>query len=225
MADGKRNNAAGKVATPKSGGLPMQDSLEALGKAIGARIQLTTAAPASTTLEGTLFTACQTTNLIAINVSPPSQKGAEYHVVPVSKIQTFQIVSLAEPDSATAVPTISRVDVSQLKKREEAKVKELKKKERARKEMLGRGVGKEGQDIFNALAKQFPGTRWAETSIIVLDAVKIDAPYRADDCKAPREQQKALAHVRKVVDGERRKMAARPGAVVATPSVGARKGG
>jgi hypothetical protein len=42
MADsGKRNNAAGKVATPKIGGAssapPMLDTMEALGKAIGAR--------------------------------------------------------------------------------------------------------------------------------------------------------------------------------------------
>lgn len=41
MADNKRSNAAGKVATPKAAGAataqPMADTLETLGKAIGAR--------------------------------------------------------------------------------------------------------------------------------------------------------------------------------------------
>ena len=43
MAESKKNNAAGKVATPKTAGAPTgqaaqpMDTLEALGKSIGAR--------------------------------------------------------------------------------------------------------------------------------------------------------------------------------------------
>ena len=41
MADGKRNSVAGKIATPKgpsaTNAQPMLDTLEALGKAIGAK--------------------------------------------------------------------------------------------------------------------------------------------------------------------------------------------
>ena len=60
-------------------------------------------------------------------------------------------------------------------------------------------MGREAQDIFDALARTLP-TRWDGTSIIVLDAVIIANPYRPDDCRggvgAPAG---TLARVKKVV--------------------------
>ena len=62
----------------------------------------------------------------------------------------------------------------------------------------GKGVSKEGQEIFDALVKTLP-TRWDGTRIVVNDQVLIEAPYRSEDCKASKEQGGALAQVRRVV--------------------------
>ena len=42
--------------------------------------------------------------------------------------------------------------------------------------------------------------------MIVHDAVIIAPPYRVEDCKGPKEKQEALNRVRKILEGERRKL-------------------
>jgi len=79
-------------------------------------------------------------------------------------------------------------------------------------------------------------TRWHNQEIIVADAVIVGPPYTAEACKAPKEKAQVLAQIRKVVEGERRKIAerARTGASGAggsggsegtSPAPGQRKGG
>lgn len=160
------------------------------------------------TLEGTLFTACPITNLVAINVSPPSPaadakqaQSGDYHVVPVSRIQSFQILSLpsstsSEPSSFTdAQPTIQALDPRALKAREAKAIGEAHDREARR----GKGVTREAQDIFDAFSRTMPA-RWNGSNIIVADAVTISSPYRVDDCRPLVEgDTAALARVRKVV--------------------------
>jgi len=50
-------------------------------------------------------------------------------------------------------------------------------------------------------------TRWNDLDIIVSDAVIISPPYTAESCRAPKEKQGYLSQIKKVVEGERRKMA------------------
>lgn len=79
--------------------------------------------------------------------------------MPVSHIQSFQLLSLPPtngPGLGTggfegAAPGIHRVDVETLRQREAAAVGKLKEKEA----MRGRGVGREAQEIFDALAKMW----------------------------------------------------------------------
>jgi protein LSM12 len=65
--------------------------------------------------------------------------------------------------------------------------------------------------------------------MIINDSVRIDAPYRAEDCKAPADQAHTLERVKKVLENERRKIADKsrgpsaPPSGVATPT--GRKGG
>lgn len=170
MADTKRNNAAGKVATPKTSGTPaaqsaLPDTHEAIAKAIGARIKLTTAAPESHTYDGTLYTADPTTNLVVLNTriaaTNPStdvaSQPSDYRIIPISRIQTFHIVSLASGDNAresgiaSAKPNISAVDTRRLEKRCEERVRALKEQEKNR----GKGVSKEGQAIFDAFKRMY----------------------------------------------------------------------
>lgn len=230
MADTKRNSVAGKVATPKAGASqasqPMLDTMEALGKAIGGRIKVTTAAPHSQTLEGSLFTACPTLNVVAINTRPgaagPTQPG-DYHVIPIARIQNFQITSLptdGETSIANAQPAIAPVDTKRLKDRETARIAKLKEEEQNR----GRGVTKEAQAIFDALKRVNVPIRWHNQEMIVHEAVIIAPPYRPEDCKGSKEKQQVLNQVKKVLEGERRKLKERE-AKGAGMGSGPRKGG
>jgi hypothetical protein len=120
-------------------------------------IKLTTAAPHSHTIEGSLFTACSLTNLVAINTRTDSggntaAQPSDYHFVPVSRIQSFQVTALAGDGTGTianAQPSIGPVDTKRLKQREEARIRKLKEDETNR----GRGVTKEAQDIFDSLKR------------------------------------------------------------------------
>ena len=68
--------------------------------------------------------------------------------------------------------------------------------------------------------------RWHEQAMIVHDAVIIPPPYRAEDCKCPKDKQEVLNRVKKVLEGERRKLKEKEerDRKAATP-IGPRKGG
>lgn len=61
----------------------------------------------------------------------------------------MSLASTASADISAAQPRMGKVDLKALKAREEAAVKKLKEEE-ARK---GKGVGREAQEIFDALAR------------------------------------------------------------------------
>ena len=124
-------------------------------------IKLTTTSPHSQTLEGSLFTACPITNLVAINTRAPTTTGGDaakqagdYHIIPVSRIQGFQITSLAssaDGSLTSAHAAIAPVDLKRLQERENARVRKLKEDEGSR----GKGVTKEAQAIFDALKRVY----------------------------------------------------------------------
>lgn len=171
-------------------------------------VRITTATPASSTFEGMLFTACPITNLVAINTNPappsadPKQsQSGDYHVIPVSRIQSFQLLTLpssssSEPPSFTdAQPSIQPLDARALKTREAKAIGEAMDREARR----GKGVTREAQEIFDAISRTMPA-RWTSSNIVVADAVTIASPYRVDDCRPLVEgDTAALARVRKVV--------------------------
>jgi len=226
MADLKRQSgtAGGKASGPGSpantGSINPLSLEAALVGAIGARVRLTTTL--SNTLEGTLFVADPITNLIAINTAPPpptpsnnnansAAQPGDYHIIPVNQISSFKILFLGdsggakEPSFETALPKISNVNLATAKQREEAAVRRLQENERR----LGKGVTREGQEIFDALSKTLP-SRWHEARIIVLDTVMIYPPYEVENCKAEKDST-ALQRVKKVLGEERKKIADRMG--------------
>jgi hypothetical protein len=92
-------------------------------------IKLTTAAPHSQTYEGTLFTACPVLNLVAINIRPTQgSDSGDYHIIPVSRIQNFQITAVASQQQPSA---LAPVDTKRLKEREAARIAQLKDQARA----------------------------------------------------------------------------------------------
>lgn len=122
-----------------------------------------TCAPNNNVLEGTLFTACNLTNAIAINTAPAppnpsaplaSQPG-DYHIIPFAHILSFEIVRSGErvaesgPGFDGAVPSIAKVDIAALQAREEQTIREMKKRDAQK----GKGVSKEAQELFDAISR------------------------------------------------------------------------
>ena len=159
------------------------------------RIRITTTSPNKPVLEGTLFTTCPLTNLVAISTTP-----SNFRVLPISTIQTFTLTSAPSSANGTApftnaIPPLAPLNTAALSARADAAVARLKEAE-ARK---GKGVGKEAQDLFDALAKSLPA-RWDGANMVINDAVVIVAPYRAEDCRVGQGQPKEmLARVKKIV--------------------------
>lgn len=122
-----------------------------------------TCAPNNNVLEGTLFTACNTTNAIAINTAPAppnpsaslSSQPGDYHIIPFAHILSFEIIGLGEraPESNIgfdgAVPSIAKVDMAALMAREEHTIREMKKKDAQK----GKGVSREAQEIYDAISR------------------------------------------------------------------------
>ncbi|KAK2754647.1 hypothetical protein FQN54_006780 [Arachnomyces sp. PD_36] len=235
-AENKRQSMSGKAGASAAANLGPSGmvSLEtALSGAVGARIRVTTASPTSNTLEGTLFTACPITNLIAINTSSASATSAstsastantqpgDYHIIPISRIQTFQLLSLAPPSTPTdqtqntnaftnAGPALHALDIRALKNREAAAISQLQERELRR----GKGVSREAQDLFDAFSRTMPA-RWDGSNIVVADAVTISKPYRVEDCRAVvTNDAAALMRVRKVLEMERKKIELRNASAV-----------
>lgn len=145
---------------------------------------------------------------MAINTAPAANPGdakqaqnGDYHVIPISRIQNFQLLTLAAPSNSNsssftdAQPTIQALDTRALKNREAKAIGEAFDREARR----GKGVTREAQDLFDAFSRTMPA-RWNGHNIIVADAVTIAAPYRVEDCRPIVEgDTAALARVRKVV--------------------------
>ena len=96
---------------------------------------------------------------MAINTRTPEPNAAtqpgDYHIIPVSRIQSFQVLSLA-PDSdkatfASVQPAIGPVDIKRLEKREQSRIQQLKDYEKTR----GKDVTKEAQAVFDAFKKLY----------------------------------------------------------------------
>lgn len=141
----------------------------ALSTCIGALVRITTTLPPSHPITGTIFTVSPLANLLCLNTSPPpptptpGPSGAvdqpgDYHILPLSSLSSFQVLSLPSPSSAKddspgafarALPALKPLDLAALRRREKLAVDAELKRERGR----GRGVGRDAQDIYDALAR------------------------------------------------------------------------
>lgn len=167
------------------------------------RIRIQTTTPQ--TLEGTVFTICPVTSLLAIcatstptpPTNPPTTTPAppttKTHIIPLSALTSFTLLPSTTP---VQPPPVTPLKPSTLLARANAALN-LAKEKAAR---INKDVSKETQEIFDALYKQFPGTRWAGKDMVVLDAVLIKGPgYRTEDCKAGKGGEGAVGRVKKVV--------------------------
>ncbi|KAK9474207.1 anticodon-binding domain-containing protein [Dipodascopsis tothii] len=66
----------------------------------------------------------------------------------------------------------------------------------------GAGVSADAQSLFDALTRTLP-CKWVGQTIVVMGDIRIDPPYTLDSCHGPAN---ALARVKKVLEGERRRL-------------------
>jgi hypothetical protein len=171
--------------------VPLSTATHETNHAPNRSVKVTTVAPHSQTLQGTLFTACPKFNIIAINTAPAppnpsstlSNQPGDYHIIPIQHISSFDIVSLdsnaAKQTITTVQPPIAPVDIKKLREREEAKIRQLREQEANK----GKGVSREAQQIFDAL-KRLYGTTFLSTMHKLMHTKQ--APYplaRTGDCR------------------------------------------
>ncbi|KAF2426205.1 hypothetical protein EJ08DRAFT_700117 [Tothia fuscella] len=218
MADSKRQSVSGKGAGSKTGLQQGSPDVEALNKAVGARIRITThSTPSTTTIEGTIFTATTTPPLLAIKEddksstpAPPNPSSANtssstnstpnYRIISIANIASYHITPGGDTDVLNLVKELEtgewNVDKDAMKKREAVAVRKVREMEERR----GKGVSGEAQELFDHIVRTLP-SRWNDKQIIVNESVIVEPPYGVANCKAPAAKEVALTQVKKVVEG------------------------
>ncbi|OZJ06725.1 hypothetical protein BZG36_00388 [Bifiguratus adelaidae] len=149
-------------------------------------------------VSGTVFTYDTTTNCLS-RAFPGSSKST-FKILKISHLKDFALTPV-DPNTPSIVPEIKHISLDRVRAREAAAVKEA----QQRLARIGEGVTTEAQDIFDALSKTLP-CRWAKDSIVVLDEVIISPPYDVANCKANASSSASLARVKKVLEGEKKRL-------------------
>lgn len=74
-----------------------------------------------------------------------------------------------------------------------------------------------GQMMFDAVNKTLP-CHWEQNNIIVLNQVRISEPYSSNDCVSLDGDQEALSRIKKVLEGETRRMEKKAALAAASPA-------
>jgi len=105
------------------------------------------------TIEGTLLVTDPVTNLAVVDTTPEAPT-RNLHIITVSNIQDFQILSLSakadgEGNPEASLPPVTKLDLAALRAREDAAVRKAKERDAQR----GKGVTREAQEIFDWFAR------------------------------------------------------------------------
>ena len=153
-------------------------------------IRLQTTNPHRPTLEGTLFTICPLTNLLAVTTSPPNPS---HHIIPVSSIKDFTLLSGLSP----ALPPLTHISTAALQARANEAL--ARRKEAAAR--INKNVSREAQELFDSLDRHSK-VQWLGNDILMYGEVVVKAPgYKVEDCKGWKSDvsSKVVERVKKVV--------------------------
>ncbi|KAG0379312.1 hypothetical protein BGX24_000869 [Mortierella sp. AD032] len=135
------------------------------------------------------------------NTSSANHNG-QSSITTSSQQSTSEDINITNNIYSTVLPAVGYVQLDKIQQREQQAIREA----QAAAARIGVGVSVIGQDIFNALHKTLP-CRWHDLQIIVMDEVIISPPYETENCKANASSSYVLARVKKVLEGERLRMA------------------
>ncbi|TGZ76296.1 hypothetical protein EX30DRAFT_399364 [Ascodesmis nigricans] len=207
--------------TPSS---PLGAPLNSLDWALGLRVKVTTLL--DDTITGQIFAYDPLSSVLTLITTPDAKPG---HPVDLRFLKTSFLKDVVDvtPGKKGAVGpgkgyanqewAIGKVDTAIVGRRE----REVVRGEVEREQRIGKGVSREGQEIFDALSRTMP-CRWAGKDIVVLESVVISDPYGADNVKG--NEANAVKRVKTVLEGERRKLQSAKRATP-VPVSGERKGG
>ncbi|KAI9193438.1 anticodon-binding domain-containing protein [Polychytrium aggregatum] len=128
----------------------------------------------------------------------------DFHVIKINGIKDVKVVP--KDDTPSILPPlvpVTTVSMDKALQREQLNLR----LEKERQLKVGVNVTPEAQQIFDAFAKTYP-TTWRNDTIVVMDEVLIVPPYDTSSCKPKdkRTDDNMVARVRKVLEGERRKL-------------------
>lgn len=136
------------------------------------------------------------TLVLQVTASSVTGCGFSYKFFRTSQIKELNVLSKTIDPSAVA--EIHQIDPKNMPKIIQRNKENFELVKKTRNENAGR----EGQTIFNAVYKTMPSVRWSGDSIVVLEEVKIDPPYRVDSIRSlDQEEDGAAQLVKKIVDG------------------------
>lgn len=153
-------------------------------------IRLQTTNPHRPTLEGTLFTICPLTNLLAVTTSPPNPS---HHIIPFLSIKDFTLL----PGPSPALPPPTHISTAALQTRANEAL--ARRKEAAAR--INKNVSREAQELFDSLDRHSK-VQWFGNDILMYGEVVVKAPgYKVEDCKGVRSDvsSKVVERVKKVV--------------------------
>eukprot|EP01113_Clastostelium_recurvatum_P029951 TRINITY_DN3626_c0_g1_i2.p1 TRINITY_DN3626_c0_g1~~TRINITY_DN3626_c0_g1_i2.p1 ORF type:complete len:176 (+),score=25.24 TRINITY_DN3626_c0_g1_i2:101-628(+) len=164
---------------------------------VGLVVQLQTSQ--GETVEGEVFSFDPTSNCLVLQEDAAGGK-KNFKILKINGVKDIKVLSRGTQDAMTTLPSIN---MSRVRMREEAALQQAV----AESARIGVGVSSEAQEIFNALGKTLP-VRWIQLQICVLDVLHINPPYMPEDVVSVIPGNEVMLNrVRKVLEGERRRLA------------------
>lgn len=159
-------------------------------------------------ISGKVYAIDSVSNTIVLEEAGDKSSKPNYRVIKTSFVKEVSLLDKKAPKPSSrsfgeVEPAIGPVSLQGVVKKESAAAKAAHKYAITR----GQGVTKEGQMVFDQIAKTLP-CRWHGKSIIVFDEVRIDPPYTVEATRADDEKSTALQHVRRIVEHTQEKIAA-----------------
>jgi len=176
-------------------------------------VRVSTAAPSQSTVEGTIYVADPTTNLLVLNVSPAQNTAinastlhaptGSYRIIPVSQITSFQLQSLPPQQTPHAEQQLSpnALDTQALQNRLHREVAKL---QSAQSRQGPKGTSPVDQALFDSLSRTMP-TRWQGNAMIISDTYLIEKPYSSANIRLLPGASGDLDRMKRVLEMEKHK--------------------
>lgn len=183
------------------------------------RVRISTAPPNSSNVEGTIYVADPTTNLLVLNVSPAQNTAisastlnapaGSYRIIPISQISSFQLQALPSVQSSSTESSASSntLDTAALQSRLNREVSKL---QSAQLRQGPKGTSASEQALFDSFSRTMP-TQWHGNAMIVSDTFIIEKPYAPANVKLLPNASGDIDRMKRVLDMERNKIALRIG--------------
>lgn len=149
-------------------------------------------------MKGTVFAYHSDIKLLVLQQSTPTGPNNDLHLIRTDNIKDVRSSGATRPLSELALPSIDHAASCDRELRSIAAA-------RAEAARIGVGVTREGQQIFDALAKTLP-CAWRGPDILVMTEVVVAPPYDLQSCSQLVPNPSLFGRIQKVLSAERQKL-------------------